>query len=272
MKKIAITFFLTGLLLFCIYGAISYSSVRVDNPASLEIVSPDSNGLFVANSDANGLISFNASSDCCSVEQGGLAEGVLVVSNRLGSGIDFTFDCDSEYFTFVDNYGYGYLEAYDIGHISMSVDENCPGGEYSLIVFLNAEFPGGSAQLKNYLQVEVSVPLPQTVEKAGAGEPASASAAELENVNAGFGMITGVGAVSEDGTDAGEPGNEENAGSGAGPGDDHTGGTGTGGGTGSLDATGTVNGTDTGAETGAVDGTDNGGTAAGDGADTDIQD
>ena len=77
MKKIAITLFFTGLLLFCVYGAISYSSVRVDNPASLEIVNPDSNSLFATNSASNGLISINASGDYYSIEQG-LAEGFLL--------------------------------------------------------------------------------------------------------------------------------------------------------------------------------------------------
>ena len=88
MKKIAITLFFTGLLLFCVYGAISYSSVRVDNPASLEIVNPDSCSSITNNTSGSGLISDNASTDYYSIEKGGHEEWVLVDSNRLESGID----------------------------------------------------------------------------------------------------------------------------------------------------------------------------------------
>ncbi len=228
MKKIVISLFFTGLLLFCVYGAISYSSVRVDNPASLDIVSsgsgrPESVGLFATNSAGNGLISFNNSSDYYSVEQGGLAEGVLVVSNKLESGIDFTFDCDSDFFIFTDNYGYGYLDSYNISYISMSVDENCPAGEYWLTVFLNAEFPGGSARLKTDLLVEVFEPVDITDGKAGVegegdGTGAGTDAKGETGVGGdgdGIGVGDGTGAGTGEGTGNGT-GDGTNAGEGDG--------------------------------------------------------
>jgi len=255
MKKIAITLFFTGLLLFCVYGAISYSSVRVDNPASLEIVNSDSNSLFATNSDGNGLISINASGDYYSIEQGGLAEGVLVVSNKLESGIDFTFECDSDYFTFIDDYGYGYLDSYGVSYISMSVDENCPAGEHLLTVFLNAEFPGGSARLKNDLLVEVYEPVPETDEKAGTGTGTGAGddgdQTGSEDKNAASKTATGNGTATGEGTDAAEgtvSGNDDEMGTGVGTGDgtDDKGETGSGGEGDQSEKTGTGDETNTG--------------------------
>jgi hypothetical protein len=204
----------------------------VDNPASLEIVNFDSNSLFATNSAGNGLISINASGDYYSIEQGGLAEGVLVVSNKLESGIDFTFECDSDYFTFIDDYGYGYLDSYGVSYISMSVDENCPAGEHLLTVFLNADFPGGSARLKNDLLVEVYEPVPQTDEKAGTGKAGAGGNGDGTGLGDGDtdnGTGTGEGAGPAEGESPGNGDDGMGTGDGTGDGTDAKGETGTGG-------------------------------------------
>ena len=104
----------------------------------------------------------------------------------------------------------------------MSVDENCPVGEHLLTVFLNAEFPGGSARLKNDLLVEVYEPVPETDEKAGTGTGTGDDGDQTgsEDKNAASKTATGNGTATGEGTDAAEgtvSGNDDEMGTGVGP-------------------------------------------------------